>query len=253
MFAQPKFDSEGALKHVSNVATATWILVISLHTWRTLFFGHTSTRLHFILVIIGSWSIIVSIPLIGFFVIQKSGQDPYFGISGFWCWISDDYQHARAFLEYMIMFLSAGISFILYLSILLKFRGNLVNDGWHMRFRRVPSSMAWQPSNCEALSGKIARALKLMMWFPCIYVVIIFPIALCRFLAWSGSQVPYQALIISDSIFILGGFMNVILFLTTRKLVSVGDLLPRRVPVFHLTLKRTSSRTSDKTTLDEIV
>lgn len=220
---------QGATKHTANVAAAAWIFVIAVHTWKILFYNCSSSRLNFLLTFYGTWLFIASIPLIGAFVIQSDERGPYFNISGFWCWIGNNYQRERTILEYMFMFMSAGFSFVLYLSIVLKFRGNLIVDGWRIRFIRINRDFAWKVPNAEVgVSSQVAHVMKQMMWYPCAYMVIICPIAVCRFLAWTGHEVPLEATIISDFIFILGGFVNSILFLTTRRLITFGDLSPSR-------------------------
>lgn len=82
------------------------------------------------------------------------------------------------------------------------------------------------------------------------YTVLLLPIAACRFAEWSGHQVPFGATIFrfavsfvaqtvwylsyndltySDSVFLLSGFVNVVLFLTTRRVLPMHTVLPRRV------------------------
>jgi len=225
---------QGALKHSANVATAAWVFVIAIHTWKVLFFHRPSTRSSFHFTFFGTCLFIALVPLLGRFVLQTHSRGPYFGISGYWCWITDNYQTERTLLEYMFMFMSAGFSFLLYLSIILKFRGNLVVNGWSVKVRRVSKATAWRPDpNAESLlSSQIAHVMKQMMWYPCVYMVIICPIAICRFLEWTNHEVSPTATIFSDFIFVLGGFFNSVLFLTTRRLITVKDVIPRQLYEF---------------------
>lgn len=62
------------------------------------------------------------------------------------------------------MFTSAGLSFLLYLSIILKFRGNILVDGWNVRFRRVRFADAWK-TNPHTDSSQVAHVMKQMMWY----------------------------------------------------------------------------------------
>lgn len=62
-------------------------------------------------------------------------------------------------------FLSAGISFVLYIGILLRVRGNLVrsDDGWHLRF--VPSSERWQLAiNRDWIDSSMMGFAAVLLW-----------------------------------------------------------------------------------------
>ena len=63
-------------------------------------------------------------------------QGPFYGISGFWCWITPNYPTERYTLEYLFMFTTAGVSFVLYSLIFFRLRGNIAVNGWKVSFRR---------------------------------------------------------------------------------------------------------------------
>jgi hypothetical protein len=61
------------------------------------------------------------------------------------CWITVQYPRAQLCLEYMLEWTSAFFSFILYVSVLLRVRGNLIqetNGKWSLRW--VSRSESWQ-------------------------------------------------------------------------------------------------------------
>jgi hypothetical protein len=61
------------------------------------------------------------------------------------CWITVQYPAAQTFLEYMLEWTSAFFSFILYMAVLLRVRGNLIQDSnrrWSLRW--IPRSESWQ-------------------------------------------------------------------------------------------------------------
>lgn len=60
------------------------------------------------------------------------------------------------------MFLSAGLSFIIYGAILLKLRGNLVNDGWKLKFQhRAKKSDMDSPDGSDSQMKTIAMQMLL--------------------------------------------------------------------------------------------
>lgn len=63
-------------------------------------------------------------------------------------------------------FFSAGISFVLYVAILLRVRGNLVHgsDGWHLRF--VPRSERWVLAiRRDWLDSTMMKIAALFVWY----------------------------------------------------------------------------------------
>jgi hypothetical protein len=159
--------------------------VLALHLFNLLFLRMKSTNVGFWYTIAGGWSFVVLIVVIGPTAIQTSAKGPYFGISGAWyvatclvpkptmrltlnfnrCWITSQYPQEQIFLEYFLVrsspclressyvpdltsqeYLSAGFCLILYTSVFLRMRGNLVhaNGKWSLRF--LPRGESWQLS-----------------------------------------------------------------------------------------------------------
>ena len=117
--------------------------------------------------LIGVWSAIGAVVISGPGAIQTPDRGPYFGISGFWCWIADNYPAERIALEYLFMFFSAGTAFILYSLVFLRMRGNLIVNGWRIRFRYVDSSMAWKLHTGRDVVDKLMMTVtKQMLWYP---------------------------------------------------------------------------------------
>jgi len=65
-----------------------------------------------------------------------------------------------------------------------------------------------------------------MMWFPIVYTLIIIPITLARLSQFAGAHVPFWATVVTDMIFNLTGFANVLLLAATRKLLPDASALP---------------------------
>ena len=60
---------------------------------------------------------------------------------------------------------------------------------------------------------------KQMLWHPIAYIVIILPFATARFSTFSGISVPSAVPIFTSALFVLTGFVNTVLFCTTRSVL----------------------------------
>jgi hypothetical protein len=99
------------------------------------------------------------------------------------------------------MFTSAGLCFILYALVFLRIRGNISHENGQWRF----STKAYHPES-GTRSEQFARTIaKRMVWYPVAYTALLLPIAIARFVDWSGGRVPFEATIFCDCVFLLSG------------------------------------------------
>ncbi|KAG9050692.1 hypothetical protein FS837_003030 [Tulasnella sp. UAMH 9824] len=223
--------AQGVMHQFGNVGSALWSLAIAMHTFSLLFLGVgrvSSWACLSTFVII--WFVTGGIVAIGPVLVEDQDKGPFHGLSGPWCWITEEYTGSKLGLEYFWMFFSAIISFILYTLIFLRLRGNIVLEGRSMRFRSRTkprmSDTCGGHQDTESYALKIARR---MLWCPVIYTAIVLPVAVCRWIEFGGGDVPLAATFATDGIFLLSGAINVALFSTTRQITSAPDSLPTHV------------------------
>ena len=70
---------------------------------------------------------------------------------------------------------------------------------------------------------KVARR---MTWYPVAYTILVIPIVSTRIATFIGAPVPYQVTIFTASIFMLSGFVNAVLFTTTRRVLPANNIFP---------------------------
>ncbi|KAJ8494363.1 hypothetical protein ONZ51_g2396 [Trametes cubensis] len=185
---------QSILKHLSDVGTAYWSLIIAMNTFWILFLRWKLRRFVLVGALVGGWCAIGAIVSAGPAAIQKVERGPFYAISGYWCWIQDEYPAERITLDYMIMFISALLSFSMYILVFLRLRGNVMLHGWRLsfRFRNGPSDSA-APRSVDTHAVNIAKG---MLLYPLAYTILLLPIALARFAEWSGSTVPFAVTVV---------------------------------------------------------
>lgn len=57
------------------------------------------------------------------------------------------------------------------------------------------------------------------MWHPIAYIILVLPFAAARFSSFSGTSVPFPVTAFASAVFMLGGFVNSVLFCTTRSVL----------------------------------
>ncbi|KAF5386139.1 hypothetical protein D9615_002347 [Tricholomella constricta] len=128
--------SNCVLKQTSDVGAALWTLVIAVHTTCVLLLELKTRAFVLWVTLLGGWSTIAALVILGPATLNTEQLGPFYDVSGYWCWISPNYPTQRITLDYLFMFLTAFLSFVLYILIFLRFRGNVVRNGWRIRFRK---------------------------------------------------------------------------------------------------------------------
>ncbi|KAI9458884.1 hypothetical protein BJY52DRAFT_1223290 [Lactarius psammicola] len=227
-FSPPRHHHEGGIKQAGNVGTAVWSFALALHAFRLLFLrSRVARRIKWLVLTLG-WFFVVFIVSIGPLALQKKDLGPYFGPSGYWCWITHQYPIEQTLLEYVIEWTSAFISFLLYVAVLLRVRGNLIKDSeGHWSLRWVPRSKSWQLAFArDYLDSCTIKIVAIIVWYPVTYTILILPISIARFASYSGARVPDGFTFVADVIFALGGFVNLLLFLGTRRFIPDPQTTP---------------------------
>ena len=224
--------AQGAIKQTGNVGTALWSFVIAFHTFFLLFYRAKVPDWVCYVVLVVVWLILGAVLSLGPGVISTKDRGPFYGISGLWCWMTSGYPVERYTLEYCFMFASAGFSFILYSLVFLRLRGNIITNGYRFSFqRRVVvkgySSRQYNVVTDPSQNTHVMKVARQMMWYPVAYTILVVPIAAARFASFGGSAVPWQVTVATATIFMLSGFVNAILFTTTRRVIPAHNIFPK--------------------------
>lgn len=226
---------QGGVTNFGNIAAAYWSLMITIQLFNLLFLRWASTKWGFWLSLVLGWGGCFFIVIIGPAAIQKPDWPSYFGPDGSWCWITSTYRLQQIFLEYFLEYLSVGISFVLYIFILLRVRGNLILTEGKWRLRKVPVTESWKPCfTRDPTETKMLRMARMTVWFPIAYMALLIPVSVARFCDWSGSSVPFEVTILTNIVFALNGFVDVLLLLYIEHLFPDLEELAKDP---HMTMK----------------
>ncbi|KAJ2931304.1 hypothetical protein H1R20_g5841, partial [Candolleomyces eurysporus] len=207
--------AQGALKHVADVGVAA----MAANTFYLLFLELDTKRYTMWIALVVGWLFIGIMVGAGPAYANAKSQKPFYGVNGVWCWISPEHKVQLITMGYLIIFLSAFLSGILYLMTFFRLRGNLVRSGWKLKWRTVNDS-----ADRYFSSDRTKLVAKQMLLYPLAYAILVTPVAITRIIAWSGIKVPFEATVFSASVYLLSGFVNVILFTTTRRILPLSSI-----------------------------
>jgi len=190
---------------VQNVAIYTFSLVIFRQTPDT-------NLLRAVLIVAFIWIAIILNVVINIVV---NGASRFYGPTGTWCWITEEFHVQRTVADFLWMWISAFSSVLAYVAVFLVLKGFVVVKGWRVR---------WAPKQETPIIPKSHASAYRMLAYPIIYIVTVVPLAAARYNNFIRDDTPFSVIVLADGFYLSSGFLNVVLYWYTRPY-----LLPNRV------------------------
>ncbi|PBK68884.1 hypothetical protein ARMSODRAFT_1019459 [Armillaria solidipes] len=219
--------AQGILKQVGDVTVALTSLALAIHTFNVLIVRWRAPP----------WLSIVIVSLIWIFIALNVGLSyathpgNYYGNTGYWCWIRDEYGAERIALEYLWLWIALAVMVTMYGLIALVMRGFIVVDeGVHFMIQgnRVRQDLTAADDEDERQSKAVAN---LMLIYPAVYAICVFPVTIVRWLTFSdGVYVPSGATFFASVLFSSSGLFNSILYTATRPDLVASTITPLGIP-----------------------
>ncbi|OAX44174.1 hypothetical protein K503DRAFT_679309 [Rhizopogon vinicolor AM-OR11-026] len=212
--------TQGAFKQVGNTGAAFRrpLQAIAFHTMQVLVLKwKTPPRA----ALLGSAIIWVTVGLmVG---IPNAIVDDFYGPTGHWCWIERN-NFDRIGLQYLWMWVAAFLTVVVYIFLALVVKHIIIIDGYRIRWTtaesRSTSSSDFSDPQPQRIEGAIALR---MLFYPAVYIITVLPITAARFTEFKTDNVPWAVTAWAETLLILSGFFNTILYTLTRP-----KLLPQR-------------------------
>ncbi|KAK0494649.1 hypothetical protein EDD18DRAFT_351837 [Armillaria luteobubalina] len=219
--------AQGILKQIGDVTVALSSLTLAIHTFNVLVMRWRAPP----------WLSIVIVSFIWIFIALNVGLSyathpgNYYGNTGYWCWIRDEYGVERITLEYLWIWITLAVMFIIYGLIALVMRGFIiVDEGVHFMIHgnRVRQDLTAADDEDERQSKAVAN---LMLIYPAVYAICVFPVTIVRWLSFSEKvYVPSGATFFAGILFALSGLFNSILYTATRPDLVASTITPLGIP-----------------------
>ncbi|KAI0456988.1 hypothetical protein F5B21DRAFT_466431 [Xylaria acuta] len=197
--------TQGLFVSVGDLASSCFMAAIAVHTFYSIVFKYRPPHKTLYLYIILIWAFIYLISLLPVAGTRNGASAGGFYVrAGAWCWINEGYGNIRLLTHYIFIFISIVLSWTLYTAIFLSLRrqqrrGDLVNaknTGYH------------HPA---------------FLIYPVIYLICILPLAVGRVASMARRDPPLAYFCFAGSLAASNGWLDVLLFTTTRRSIVFGD------------------------------
>ena len=199
--------ANGFFVSTGDLASGVFIFTIALHTFFAVVKGRSVSDKVFY-----SWLICAWIFVYAMTIITISLHKNVYVRAGAWCWIDNKYVEERLWLHYFWIFVAMFGTVVIYILIYVSINSRLANST--------------DDSRGELMSTK--RAAKYMVIYPVTYVLCTLPLAAGRMASMAGVRIPYWFFIVSGSAITSCGWIDVLLYAVTRRvLVFSADPPPK--------------------------
>ncbi|KAF8894349.1 hypothetical protein CPB84DRAFT_1682661 [Gymnopilus junonius] len=207
--------AQAVLKQVGIVGVSMSSLAIAIQTFAVLILRWRMPRHFSKFLVLGIWvfdAMVIGIPNI----VHRNKR--YYGDTGYWCWILDDYRAEQIVTEYLWSWTAGFVMLILYGITFMVMRGWIIVDNgvyWYKNYTAKLRDSRMGPIETE--EDRTAKAIaNMMLFYPAVYIITVLPNSISRWLSFSGSKPPYQFTLFANTVFALSGMFNAILFFATR-------------------------------------
>ncbi|KAI8457054.1 hypothetical protein BY996DRAFT_4578838, partial [Phakopsora pachyrhizi] len=231
---------QGVLIQLGDLASAFSNLMIAIQTFVILTFSwHLPTWITWFSISL-IWVPVFVLSFLAPTVMGNwSGPKPFYTWAGDWCWINEEYAPLRLFLHYLWIFIAAFASIALYghlfLRLQIHFRNSktmtpgVASSGSISRNNHAHDTFVTNerldgvvvPLQADQLRKKLERKARAMLMYPIAFIFMILPLSTFRLAALAGHDWGVTAASVCGSIYCLSGFIDVLLFGTTRSIISV--------------------------------
>lgn len=236
--SSPVCRAQGIALMAGDLATGYFNVAIAIQTFMTIVARKTITPACSVLVIAGGWLYVLVLTLAGPVAIQDA-RGPFWGIAGLWCFIPDPYAGPRVWLHYCPIFTTAAIIVVMYGSVFWKLRQHTHRSGAvrTLSFRRRPANLLSDEDQARRLAqAQVNRIAYKLLWYPMSYMAIVMPISISRIAILNGVSVPAWYTNLGVSILFLSGFINGVIYISTRRALTPLSRTPARGPFIPLSL-----------------
>ncbi|KIP10455.1 hypothetical protein PHLGIDRAFT_84948 [Phlebiopsis gigantea 11061_1 CR5-6] len=213
----PLCTSQGTLSQVADVATAYFTGAIAVHTFNSLVL-HRRLPLWFCgsTVAIG-WAAAIAMAIVPAHFETKFG--PFYSVDEPLCGISQNYLIWETCIHLLPIFVASLVAAVFYSLVFLILRGTVAFKGG-LKFNLDLESRR-NTMYCNTESPKfIASVARSMLWYPFVYIVLMFPHLVTCLMSASNMRVSLSARIFTEACEALLGLANVLIFYNTIRVMA---------------------------------
>jgi len=211
-WAQAWFVSTG------DLSSGLFTFAIAVHSLLDIVFDYRLGHKAFLSSIGFLWAMNYLLAIIGVVV---NGED-FYTRAGAWCWVNGKFNNERLWLHYFWVIIAEFGTVITYALIFIVLQ------------KRVNASF-YHTSNTAV---RARSAAKLILAYPCVYVVCTLPLVKARLTSIAGEHVSFTELTIAASMITSNGWLDVLLYTITRRSLifgrEMGDEKMRALDTFRI-------------------
>ncbi|SMY29789.1 unnamed protein product [Zymoseptoria tritici ST99CH_1A5] len=207
--------AQGWFLSIGDMASGVFTSAIAIHCFMDIILGYRMRHRWFSLCVAGLWMFVYALAL-GGVLSHLDKSDMYYTRAGAWCFINKKYIEDRIWLHYFWLVAFEFCTALVYTTIVVILR------------QRIRSERCFL-SRAERRAAEIA--VRSMVWYPLVHGLCTLPLVIIRLRAMAGQQNSFAGLCVAGALITSCGWLDVLLFLMTRRAVPNMALAGENVGV----------------------
>ncbi|CAK7233709.1 hypothetical protein SEUCBS140593_008692 [Sporothrix eucalyptigena] len=271
-WAQGFFVSNG------DLASSLFIAAIAIHTYSVISRDHKPPQWAVNAACIGIWAFTYGLAFIGIAATRNGATSGGFYVrASAWCWINQQFETLRLLTHYLFIFITLALTSLLYTLVFFSLRRRQKRQQRrhdqqlklarghqnrhplshiHSRKSSMDIRLATITVSSTGAAGSDYEAIDIetndtettvdesfrhpgFLIYPIIYVVCTLPLALGRIATMAGAEVPLSYFCASGALITSNGWLDVLLWGSTRRNIVFGDVSEEDVGISTFTFMRT--------------
>lgn len=210
--------AQGWFINSGRLSTAVFVTLLSLHTFSVIVLGRVPRKIVLYISIACLWTFTYLMTAAGIILTRNGkGAGGWYIPLTIWCWVNDEYNRMRFWMEYFWIFLSISLTTFLYTTIFVSIylqRRSAVDSCRSYSPQRLSRGMRHEGGNRLAPPRPMGHHPAFLV-YPLLYLVCTVPVGTIRLLADAGYDVGLIAGLIAGVMVALHGALNVLLWALT--------------------------------------
>lgn len=210
--------AQGWFVSTGDLSSGLFTLAIAVHSFCDIVMDYRLGHRAFLLSIGFLWTLNYLLAILGPVV---NGSDFYVR-AGAWCWVNGKYKNQRLWLHYFWVIIAEFGTVITYCIIFIVLQKRVNHSFYHTSNTAV----------------RARSAAKLIIAYPCVYVVCTLPLVKARLTAMANEYVSFTELTIAAAMITSNGWLDVLLYTVTRRSLifgrDLGDDKMRALDTFRI-------------------
>lgn len=212
----PLCDAQGTLLQIGDLGYAFWSGAIAYHTFNLLYFRQSPPNWVSKAILSICWTLQIILPIVGAAAVAYPRR-LYDYSGGTWCWISGRYDELQLLFYFIPSWCSVIMSSIMYITVYVHTSRFFNSQSFSSSLHSSGNNNSEDNEAAIYIGSKVRKKARSLLIYPLVYAILLIPVSIVKMGSMAGWRSPFWLACLSGVFISSSGWLDVILFLYTRR------------------------------------